>query len=1128
MPCLFSILATIAFGKTQQQGINHVNFPSPTAYSVARFAETPVNLYTGIPEIKIPLYEIKTKDLGLGMDLSYHAGGVKVNDVPGWVGSGWALNAGGVITRSVSGLNDDEPSKGFYYTGHQLNNQWPEPTSNYLESHRVGLVDGMPDMFYYSFNGKSGKFYFDNNGNIRTLPYANIKIELTDVGTINKSFYSVIFGFSGFKKWKITDEDGIVYYFEELELSNSSTAVLGPNGGYGDVKSLVTGWYLTKIVSPNGNNEIHLEYDQTNFNTSVSFYEYHSKAIGYYTYTGGGMSAIGDLAENRSSTTTRNYRHNLKRIVFPNGSVEFFTSERNDLPHPNAQSSFGSYKLDSVQVRDKANTVKRRFILGYIDVPSQRLTLKNLTVDGEKAYTFDYYNMHLLPGYTSRNTDHWGYFNGATNFGLGLIPTFSYTSQTYEDITYHGINKNPHEDRMKYGVLNKITWPTGGTTQFFFEPNDYSFVNGQPLADHGWSSWTYIDSSTTPSITFNSLAQVELWYECSTDGIVYGNNIEPCLSVLTPWNFNHSGTFNLTSYVPQNTGNIEVVVKLRYRTLLPGSVTKKFGGGIRVSETRHKDFESPPIIKKYTYTQEGDNTLSSGASGTNFAYHVQFISGSPSDGFHAQGVKAYSQSAFPLATTHGQHVGYQRVVEFTEGLGKSIHQFTSFYDYPDEIGFQNNQHDMPLMSKKSNEHRRGKLKVKEVNEEGGNMLQRNFTSGFQILNSGQPTRVWESKDFITVTLNTSGGGGNQPMTITFRLVETSAYTIDSQSFLPTAQTTELYGNGATPFNTETTNSYNAFHQLKSQKIYSSDGKFRRVEYKYPKEYTSPSPPLAGMIARNMVGSPIESVTYIEGGAIEGTAMKWALNSGNVLLDEVFELNATSPHSSFEFSDNASTFYQSYSRLSKLGHDSQGNINRIEDLGGNIKGILWDHAIELPVAEIQNADPSSVSYTSFETTEKGGWSYTGNPVTSPSNSKTGERYYNLGTGNITKSGIGASTENRYLLTFWARRSSGTGNWTFMGKTENLSTQWKLVERVVTGNSVNINGSGVFVDELRLHPEGSEMATFTYDPIYGLTNKTDQRNSTVKFEYDHTGRLRTVWDEDGNILNHHEYNYVTGQK
>ena len=52
--------------------------PSPTAASLGIYGAVPVGHYTGIPQIEIPLYEIKCGSLTIPISLSYHASGIRV------------------------------------------------------------------------------------------------------------------------------------------------------------------------------------------------------------------------------------------------------------------------------------------------------------------------------------------------------------------------------------------------------------------------------------------------------------------------------------------------------------------------------------------------------------------------------------------------------------------------------------------------------------------------------------------------------------------------------------------------------------------------------------------------------------------------------------------------------------------------------------------------------------------------------------------------------------------------------------------------------------------------------------------------------------------------------------------
>lgn len=99
--------------------------PSSEAQSLGDFAEIPVDLYTGRININIPLFTISYKDIEVPVSLSYHGGGIKVDDECGAVGLGWTLNAGGVVNRILRGMPDElsESDVAGYDNLNKLDNQ---------------------------------------------------------------------------------------------------------------------------------------------------------------------------------------------------------------------------------------------------------------------------------------------------------------------------------------------------------------------------------------------------------------------------------------------------------------------------------------------------------------------------------------------------------------------------------------------------------------------------------------------------------------------------------------------------------------------------------------------------------------------------------------------------------------------------------------------------------------------------------------------------------------------------------------------------------------------------------------------------------------------------------------------
>src|SRR5579859_4591507 len=101
IPFLLSCLIVSAQDTTNT--IGNVSIASPTAASLGKYGDIPVSYNTGVPNISIPIYTVQSGGLKLPIGLSYHASGLKVQENASWVGAGWSLNAGGVITRTVVG-----------------------------------------------------------------------------------------------------------------------------------------------------------------------------------------------------------------------------------------------------------------------------------------------------------------------------------------------------------------------------------------------------------------------------------------------------------------------------------------------------------------------------------------------------------------------------------------------------------------------------------------------------------------------------------------------------------------------------------------------------------------------------------------------------------------------------------------------------------------------------------------------------------------------------------------------------------------------------------------------------------------------------------------------------------------
>ena len=507
MKKLFNITIFLLASFNLLSQANQVIPPSPNAANLGKYVEVPVSLYTGRPQMNVPIWTIEEGSINLPISVDYGFGGVRVSEIASWVGLGWTLNAGGLVSRSQIG-KQDEGTGGFLNSGAPLN---PPPSGSqnaYLENlkaHADGILDNQPDVFYYNFAGHSGKFVFDKNGTIYSIPRKNIKIEKGNTYSFNaQTFYS---------GWKITTEDGVVYEFNKSEESESSTmrkkrpednfVIVSANGS-------VNAWYLTRIISPQGD-EIKFNYVK---NTSGYTSDFISSIVKHISVNGGGCPES-ELPSGLTKIEQKVYGQRLSSIEWSGGKILFnaHSVKRADLN--------GDYALDNIVVQDYNGRVVRKFAFSYkilsgtsmldyattssnaTSYPQRRLMLmgvKELDAAGtakNAGYTFKYHTDKGLPNRSYLNTDHWGYANKADNAQQGSTIDHVYANGEY---TISG--RNPSIEYCKQGSLYRVNYPTGGYSQFDFELHQAG-NSGAPL---------YIQKNKSAGFTISHM-------DCLTGGI---------------------------------------------------------------------------------------------------------------------------------------------------------------------------------------------------------------------------------------------------------------------------------------------------------------------------------------------------------------------------------------------------------------------------------------------------------------------------------------------------------------------------------------------------------------------------------------------------------------------------------
>jgi hypothetical protein len=127
---------------------------SANSMQASKMANNQVNLFTGRPEISVPIHSYSKNGIAFNVSVEYSgAGGIQVGETPSLVGLGWYLNAGGAITRTVKGMPDDLATNGYLYTSALPTDFRADAGKYYYDS-----IDCQQDIFQFNYPGGSGKF----------------------------------------------------------------------------------------------------------------------------------------------------------------------------------------------------------------------------------------------------------------------------------------------------------------------------------------------------------------------------------------------------------------------------------------------------------------------------------------------------------------------------------------------------------------------------------------------------------------------------------------------------------------------------------------------------------------------------------------------------------------------------------------------------------------------------------------------------------------------------------------------------------------------------------------------------------------------------------------------------------
>ncbi|MBK6267397.1 RHS repeat protein [Marivirga sp. S37H4] len=1107
---LLLFFATSLFAQ-EEVNFSEVIPPSPNVMAINKFVDVPVSLYTGSANVNVPLHTLKLNNFTLPVSLSYHSAGLKVDEIASFVGAGWTLNATGVISRTVNGLPDEysgalgqgyfsEISKRAYQNDRvnfteiedcTISNPSINPIVttgdpvNFLDSLSSGIIDVQSDLYHFSMPGRSGKFIFDHDRNIK-------KLSIDDMEVVQQPFQDGIPSISSDYEWEIMDDKGVKYYYHKPEVTEAYS-VCGSGSSsidVGDVKTYQSSWYLTKIIA--FSDTIHFQYENELITYEQTLSE-SARVKGRLLISGlghTGPSITNSHCKNNSTTQAKR----LSGITTSSGdSIAFISNTaRQDLS--------GAYQLDRMEVYKYNHFIlAHQFYYGHFSNNKLKLT-KVIQVDENQEelnpYSFDYFE-GSLPALNSKSQDYWGYYNGAGNVSL----LGQYKDEVY-NVNKNNTNREPVLEFCRRGTLRRINYPTGGHSEFDYELHD--FYDHENLE-------TYFEtlslSGGTIDAPIDEFKQITVAQDCyvSIDKSS-SDNIENYAEIRSPATTKINLTLNGQRYfLPAGTywlyvksgDATEKFITIEYEQLEPKNVKV---GGLRLKKVTFTDpvKNTSPLIKEYTYVESNGNS-----SGLTFRKPVLAYTSTHQFGelvynnvdvlvgCHDRSLVEYvnlsSQSQLPLAYVQGSHIGYSKVrVNKINQMGARS-GYTE-YKYVNE----NRVYDAYPFSPE--------LKLNYTN---GNILEEHV---FAEAKTNPIQSVVYSYDDIE--------SSDYIENLNFKMVNsTFCYSCDQEKF---AYTVYRY--------------QPVWSRLSSveKRIPNNDGtsvKREITEYSYQ---DSVHHNIVSKTAYNLSDNDKkENTFYTYDNTNTGLNTGISTYAGDQQKEGVsIEFLDTRPMAVERWNNIKHTYYLSDQFL----FNNRGEITSQIKYGD--EGLMKHQQVflrdkrENVIAHIENAKAGEVVFTSFEDNSQTNISFEESAVIPLSPFvRTGKSVYQLSQGDISIT----IDPGHYHLSFFGRNKSSLvvtkdgGTQISLNESGIANSDWAIYTatfELEENQTINISGD-MMMDELRMIPSHSQITTFSYNRENKVSDITDHNNQTLYYNYDSFNRLISIVDPDKNVLKKFTY-------
>ncbi|QQV02481.1 MULTISPECIES: RHS repeat domain-containing protein [Chryseobacterium] len=728
------------------------NIQSPISASLGNYGDIPINYYTGRANVEVPLYSTEEGGIKLEIKMNHETGGVRVNEVPGWVGQNWSLMIGGVITRTTNGNSIDEGktfeysnppyAPGFLYNYNVLNNSgWG--TKPYLNSLVLnsGSLDLSPDIFSFNFLGNTGKFFLGNDGTWKVSSNSNLKVEINDVD-FNKAFNinnypSSLGGGTNYTraptigKITIIDDNGNKYIFGKTQnaieysissYNNQSKVYIAPNA-----------WYLSEVIDRFSNILYTFEYERgTDQAQLYTGYKSHSRSRDYCYIGGiGASNACGWHTVSNDAIITLG--GNIVKPIF----LKTITTRKGNIITLNS---------------DEHNALK------YSD--SDLIIQSNLTHQSQNYQVLDSNGSQIDLGYHTFLTNYFYSLHLPLNNGdpTNINPIYTGVSSYYDKI-------KKIMDNWKWRKLNSIQIqnPNNGFTKkinFNYNniPTSRLKLDNILIDNYYKYSFEYYNFDSLPKFcsqavdhlgyyngNFYSLNPTNFWTdyynkrETNFDYVKYGS--------LTKITYPLGGS-TIFEYEPHD-----------YSKYLSNTTRNQFHdqnspgiiGGLRIKKITNNYSATSKTIKEIIYKKEINGMVSSGILLYKPLYEITNYTGISGCGANFHENIFSINSIVPISNFSGTHIEYSTVFEKLvdengNDKGYTKFEYHNYEDYPNTI-VNTLQESFSIFDPKTDvSFRRGTLKEKSIYNFNGNILQNE--KYFYSHDNSQKTRAVHNESFF--------------------------------------------------------------------------------------------------------------------------------------------------------------------------------------------------------------------------------------------------------------------------------------------------------------------------------------------------------------------------------------------